>query len=108
MDLVEALTSLEQTLSLWCMSVNSGSDDDAAQFAQLVAARERISSAIQQLELNRAKWAALDLSATVRDVNRLSSSIQDTEREVNHSRSIMDKVTTTLDLAAKAAGVLSV
>ena len=108
MDLVEALTSLEQTLTLWCMSVNAPSDDNATHFNQWVELRERISSTVQQLELNRATWAARDLSRSVQDVNRLSASIQDTNREIEHARDILDKVTTVLDLAAKAAGVLAI
>jgi hypothetical protein len=108
MDLVEALTSLEQTLTLWCMSVNATSDDEVTHFNQWVELRERISSTVQQLELNRANWAARDLSRSVKDVNRLSAFIQDTDREVEHARDILDKVTGALDLAAKAAGVVGV
>jgi len=106
MDLVEALTSLEQTITLWCMSVDASSGDDGAHLERLVALRERITSTVQQLELNRLNWASRDLSASVKDVDRVSSSIQDTDRESRHARDIFDKVTGVLDVAAKAAGVL--
>ena len=108
MDLVEALSSLEQTVTLWCMSVNAASDADSAEFSETLALRERISSAIRQLELDRAIWAARDLSVPISQVNRLTSEIQDTEREVNRARDIMDKVTSALSIAATAAGALGV
>ena len=108
MDLVEALSSLEQTVTLWCMSVNAASEADVAQFSETLALREHISSTIQQLELDRAKWAARDLSSPISQVNRLTSEIQDTEREVSHARDIMDKVTSALGIAAKAASALGV
>ena len=108
MDLVEALSSLEQTVTLWCMSVNAADEADTAQFSEVLALRERISSTTQQLELIRAKWAAEDLSVPIRQVNRLTSEIQDTEREVNHAKDIFEKVTTALGIAAKAAGALSI
>ncbi len=106
MDLVEALSSLEQTVTLWCMSVNAADEADAARFSEVLALRERISSTTQQLELIRAKWAAQDLSGPIRQVNRLTSEIQDTEREVSNAQDIMDKVTSALGIASKAAGVL--
>ena len=107
MDLVEALASLEQTVTLWCMSVNAPDEADTTRFSELLALREHISSTIQQLELTRAKWAAKDLSGPIRQVNHLTSEIQDTEREVSHAQDIMDKVTGALGIAAKAAAALT-
>jgi hypothetical protein len=108
MDLVDALASLEQTVTLWCMSIDASSEPDTTQFSEILALREHISSTIQQLELTRTKWATRDLSGPIHQVNRLTSEIQDTEREVSHARDIMDKVTGALDIAGKAAGALGV
>ncbi len=107
MDLVEALASLEQTVTLWCMSVNASNEADAAQFSEILALREHISSALEKIELTRAKWAAEDLTGPIQQVNRLTSEIQDTEREASRARDIMDKVTGALGIAAKAAGALN-
>lgn len=108
MDLVKALTSLEQSVTLWCMNTNAEDDQDIARFTKLLAERDRISSTIQQLELMRAQWAARDLTGPTQDLNRLTSEIQDTQRDISHARDIMDNVTAALDIASKVALALRV
>jgi len=106
MTLVQSLTELEQTLTLWCMGVEPGNDDEVARFAEVVAARDRVSQLIHQLELQRAEAAANDLAAATSSIAQITKQIAATDKEASQSRAIVDKVADAVQIAAQAAALV--
>jgi molybdenum cofactor biosynthesis enzyme MoaA len=105
MTLLESLTDLEQKLTLWCMAVEPRNDDEVARFAEVVAARARVSQLIDQVELNRARLAANDLSSAASSIARITKEIESTAQEACQGRAVVDKVADAVRIAAQAATV---
>ena len=105
MTLVQSLTELEQKLTLWCMGVEPGNDDEVARFAEVAAARNRVSQLIHQLELHRVDAAANDLSAATSAIAQITQQVEATAQEARQSRAIVDKVADAVQIAAQAAAV---
>ena len=106
MTLVQSLTELEQTLTLWCMGVEPGNDYEVARFAEVVAAHNRISQLIHQLELHRAEVAAHDLAAATSTLTQITRQIAATDKEASRSRSIVGKVADAVQIAVQAAALV--
>jgi DNA polymerase sigma len=106
MTLVQSLAELEQTLTLWCMGVEPCNDDEVARFAEVVAARDRVSQLIHQLELHGAEAAANDLAVATSSIAQITQQIAATDKEVSRSRAIVDKVADAVQIAAQAAALV--
>jgi len=105
MTLVQSLAELEPTLTLWCMGVAPGNDDEVAQFAEVAAARNRVSQLVHQLELHQVESAAIVLSGATRAIARITRQFEATAQKACQSRAIVDKVVDAVQIAAKAAAV---
>lgn len=105
MTLLDSLTELEQKLTLWCLGVEPGNDDEVARFAEVVAARNRVSQLIHQLELSRAGTAASDLANASSAIAQITKQIESTAQEACQSRLIVDNVADAVRIAAQAATV---
>ena len=105
MTLVQSLAELEQKLTLWCMGVEPGNDEEAARFSEVLSARNRVAQLIHQLELDRADWAARDLTAATSSITEVTQQIEATAKEARQGKAIADKVADAVRIAAQAAAV---
>lgn len=105
MTLVQSLAELEQKLTLWCMGVEPGNDEEADRFAEAVAARNRVSQLIHRLELDRAAVAADELAVATSAIAQITQQIEMTAQEARKSRAIVDQVADALRIAAQATAV---
>jgi molybdenum cofactor biosynthesis enzyme MoaA len=105
MTLVQSLSELEQKLTLWCMGVEPVDDQELERFAEVLAARARISQLVHLLELNRAQWASRDVAQASRVVEQTTRQIDATAREARHGKQIVDAVADVVRIATEAAAV---